>query len=437
MFLTGITTIALLSVGAVAAIAPPKIQLSARKVPAGHVSAMRKRSIVKRGLDPSSIPLADQFNGTDLQWYGNISVGTPPQTIPVVFDTGSYTLEFVSTDCGEPCANQIQFNASASSTFAGSDDVQQIAFETGGGVNPITSPDEYVLWLRPGTDTVTVDGVATANVSLYLVVNQTAAFYPDPYSGITGLSPTPEGFFLGLMNNGLPGVFGLYITPQKVGDAEITLGGVDESHIHGEVQTASLPSDNDDTWLLSSSAIYINGNTTSLLSQTREVIFDSGTSNVYFDPSIAETIYSYISPNIKAYAPESTKYGTAYGIPCSEITGLDAQLTLTFTNTAGAPFNLTIPTSELSVGPFPGQTETCQTFINAIDGLNLVGGSLFKHYYTIFSVENQTIGFADNGVPATVAANTTGTASSRSERAALNSIAATLSVLLIAAAVAI
>lgn len=102
------------------------------------------------------------------------------------------------------------------------------------------------------------------------------------------------------------GVFGLYVTPEKVGDAEITLGGVDESHIHGlsspslwwsysysarpigEIQTASLPSDNDDTWLLSSSAIYINGKTTSLLSQKREIIFDSGTSNAYFDPSIAE-----------------------------------------------------------------------------------------------------------------------------------------------------
>lgn len=64
--------------------------------------------------------------------------------------------------------------------------MQQIAFETGGGVNPITSDDEYVLWLRSGTDTVTVDGVATANISLYLVVNQTATFDPDPYSGITG-----------------------------------------------------------------------------------------------------------------------------------------------------------------------------------------------------------------------------------------------------------
>ena len=30
------------------------------------------------------------------------------------------------------------------------------------------------------------------------------------------------------------GVFGLYVTPEKIGDAEITLGGVDESHIHGK-----------------------------------------------------------------------------------------------------------------------------------------------------------------------------------------------------------
>ena len=116
-------------------------------------------------------------------------------------------------------------------------------------------------------------------------------------------------------------------------------------------------------------------------------------------PTAAQAIYSYISPNIKPYAPETTEYGTAYGIPCAEIAGLESELTLTFTNTAGVPFNLTVPSSELNVGPFPGQTETCQTFINAIEGLNLVGGSLLKHYYAIFSVQNQTIGFADNGEP--------------------------------------
>ena len=68
MFLSGFTTIALLGAGAAAAVTPPKIQLSARKVPVGHVSAMRKRGVVKRGLDPFSIPLVDQFNGTDLQY---------------------------------------------------------------------------------------------------------------------------------------------------------------------------------------------------------------------------------------------------------------------------------------------------------------------------------------------------------------------------------
>ncbi|TFY63340.1 hypothetical protein EVJ58_g3306 [Rhodofomes roseus] len=406
MLFASATAVALLGVGAAASAAPAKVQLMSRKVASGHMTAIRKRSVMKRGMNPFSIPLIDQFNGTDLQWYGNISVGTPPQQIPVVFDTGSYTLEFASTECGEPCANQVQFDASASSTFVTTGDVQKIAFETGGGVNPITSPNEYVLWLKPGNDTVTVNGVATANVELNIVVNQTAAFEPDPYSGITGLGPVPEGFFLGLMNNGLPALFGLYVTPDSVGNAEITFGGVDESHIHGEIQTASLPSDNDDTWLLSSSAIYINEQTTSLLSSTRNIIFDSGTSNAYFDPEIAQAIYSSISPNIQPYPAETTDYGTAYGIPCSEIDGLASELTLTFTNTAGKPFNLTIPSSELNVGPFPGQTETCQTFINSIQGLNLVGGSLLKHYYAIFSVQNQTIGFADNGVSSTVGNST-------------------------------
>lgn len=74
MFVSGFTTIALLGAGAAAAVTPPKIQLSARKVPAGHVSAMRKRSVVKRGLDPFSIPLVDQFNGTDLQYVAQCAL---------------------------------------------------------------------------------------------------------------------------------------------------------------------------------------------------------------------------------------------------------------------------------------------------------------------------------------------------------------------------
>lgn len=92
---------------------------------------------------------------------------------------------YTGTQCGEPCANQILFDPSKSSTYVNYNETYEIAFETGGGVNPITSDSEYVLWLLAGADTVTVDGIAS-NVSLYTIINQTEAFAPDPYSGIQG-----------------------------------------------------------------------------------------------------------------------------------------------------------------------------------------------------------------------------------------------------------
>lgn len=42
--------------------------------------------------------------------------------------------------------------------------------------------------IRTGLDTVTVGGIASPNVSLYTIYNQTAAFTPDPFSGIQGES---------------------------------------------------------------------------------------------------------------------------------------------------------------------------------------------------------------------------------------------------------
>ena len=150
----------------------------------------------------------------------------------------------------------------------------------------------------------------------------------------------------------------------------------------------------DEDWEASSSKISINGKTTTLLHQTRNIIFDSGTSNILFDTNITETIYAAISPSIQPFAAEPG----AYGIPCDEIGNLAAVIDLTFTSEGGEPFTLTIPSEELNVGPFDSDPSTCQTLINAFDGLNLVGGSLLKHYYSVWDVGNQRMGFAPNGV---------------------------------------
>ena len=103
-----------------------------------------------------------------------------------------------------------------------------------------------------------------------------------------------------------------------------------------------------------------------------------------------QAIYALISPDIK---PNPNEVGT-YGIACDRISSLPANIDITFTSQSGTPFNLTIPSSELSVGPFASDPTLCQTLINAFDGLELVGGSLLKHYYSIWDVGNKRLGFA-------------------------------------------
>ena len=146
-------------------------------------------------------------------------------------------------------------------------------------------------------------------------------------------------------------------------------------------------------WEATSTQITVNGKTTSLLKKRRSIIFDSGTSNILFDTDITEAMYALISSDIQPFDAEPG----AYGLPCSKISSLPAVIDLTFTGSAGTPFNLTIPSEELNVGPFKSDPSTCQTLINAFDGLNLVGGSVLKHYYSVWDIGNQRLGFAPNG----------------------------------------
>lgn len=86
-------------------------------------------------------------------------------------------------------------------------------------------------------------------------------------------------------------------------------------------------------------------------------------------------------------SPKIVPHGTlgAYGIPCSEIDSLEANITFTFTDVSGQPFNLTVPSEEFNLGPFHDDPNTCQTLINALSDFNILGASLLKHYCEWFS----------------------------------------------------
>ncbi|KAI1791951.1 acid protease [Ganoderma leucocontextum] len=325
--------------------------LQARKTQNGHISGIRRRA-----LDAIGVPLDDFFLGTDLQWFGNISVGTPPQPVSVVFDTGSQTLEFAETGC-KSCA---QINPSKSSTFKRGTRKETLPFPTGVGVDPIVDND-YVLTIQSATDSVTVGGITLEKVSL-TIIDQTAAFNPT--------------------------LFSMFLTPHTVGNAELIIGGVDNSKFTGDLVWADQSGQGD--WVVSSTAITVNGQTTDVLDQPRDIIFDSGTSNVLFSTQIAEAMYALISADIQ---PFDTK-PSAYDLPYDKIGDLPAVIDIAFTARDGEPFTLTIPSTELNVGRFKSDPSTCQTLINSFDGLDLVGGSVLKHYYSVWDVGNQRMGFA-------------------------------------------
>ncbi|KAF4620730.1 hypothetical protein D9613_001014 [Agrocybe pediades] len=286
------------TVNAQASALPQTISIQSRALPKGYRSSS---SLRRRALDPVNVPLDDFFLGTDLQWFGNITVGTPPQIVSVNFDTGSFALE-VTSDLCERCP-QKKFNTTASTTFVDGNVTQTISFDTGEGVDPVIDND-YSLTLRAAKDTIgLVGGFQAKDIDVFLIVNQTEKFDIEPYSGIQGVGASAQGLFEVLVNQGLPSLFSMYLTPKSVGNAELTLGGIDSSKFTGELIYGSVPPDPSGKpprlWLLQSSGISVNGMTNDLLNTSREIIFDSGTSNVVFSTNITEAIYSKISPDIK------------------------------------------------------------------------------------------------------------------------------------------
>jgi hypothetical protein len=81
-------------------------------------------------------------------------------------------------------------------------------------------------------------------------------------------------------------LFSLFLTPDKVGSAELTLGGTDPSKFSGTPVFA--PAGANSHWELTASKISVNGKTSSTLQRSMGIIFDSGTSNLVFPKAITE-----------------------------------------------------------------------------------------------------------------------------------------------------
>ncbi|MGH0149018.1 UNVERIFIED_CONTAM: hypothetical protein FKN15_047403 [Acipenser sinensis] len=111
-------------------------------------------------------------------YYGIITIGTPPQSFKVLFDTGSSNLWLPSINCQSPaCTNHATFAPKASSTFRATDRVFYIVYSSGSMHGTL------------GYDTVKVADIVVPKQEFGLSVSEPGnAFYYAPFDGIVGLA---------------------------------------------------------------------------------------------------------------------------------------------------------------------------------------------------------------------------------------------------------
>lgn len=312
----------------------------------------------------------------DNQYYGVISIGTPPQNLLVAFDTGSSNLWVASTYCQSPaCTNHQLFNPSQSSTYSSNN--QQFSMWYGSG--SMTG----IL----GYDTVTIQGLSIQNQELGLSVTEPGNFFYDAqFDGIFGMAyqslsaqhatTAVQGL---IQQNLIPQpLFSFYLSGQS---GELILGGVDTSLYSGQIYWT--PVTEQIYWQVGIDEFSINGQASGWCSQGCQAIVDTGT------PLIAVP-QQYLATLFQDIGAQEGQDGQYY-VNCNNVQNLP---TITFT-ISGYTFSLNPSGYILQINGY------CvagfeSTYLPSRNGqpLWILGEVFLRQFYSVYDFGNNQVGFA-------------------------------------------
>ncbi|NWJ11067.1 PEPC protein, partial [Crypturellus undulatus] len=322
-------------------------------------------------------PLA---NNMDMSYFGEISIGTPPQSFLVLFDTGSSNLWVPSVYCqSEACSDHTMFNPSDSSTYSTQDQYFSIQYGSGSLTGIF------------GYDTVTIQSLSITNQEFGLSETEPGtSFLYSEFDGILGLAyPSlaaggASTVMQGLLQENLldEPVFSFYLSGEEGSQGgQLLLGGVDSTLYTGQITWT--PVTQTAYWQIAIESFSISGQSSGWCSEGCQAIVDTGTSLL----TAPQDVFSELMEYIGAEANEEGEYV----VSCSSIQSLP---TLSF-DIGGTSFPLTPSAYVLqsngacSVGIGP-------TYLASENGqpLWILGDVFLRSYYSVYDLGNNQVGFA-------------------------------------------
>ncbi|XP_056416645.1 gastricsin-like isoform X1 [Hyla sarda] len=312
----------------------------------------------------------------DTYYYGEISIGTPPQNFLVLFDTGSSNLWVPSASCqSAACGNHNVFNPSQSSTYTSNG--QQFTMSYGSGsVSGIF-----------GYDTVTVQGLSITNQEFGLTYSESgSSFYYSKFDGIFGMAypamsaggatTAMQGMLQqNLLNNP---IFSVYMGSQQ---GEVIFGGVDNSLYSGQILWA--PVTQEVYWQIGIQEFAINGQATGWCSQGCQAIVDTGTSPL--------TVPQQYMGSLLQYLGAQQGQNGQFLVNCNNVQNLP-------------PISFTINGNQFPIPPSQYIIQNngyCtvgveETYLPSQNGqpLWILGDVFLRQYYSVYDMSNNRVGFA-------------------------------------------
>ncbi|KAG9467652.1 cathepsin E [Eleutherodactylus coqui] len=324
----------------------------------------------------ASEPLLNYF---DVEYFGQISIGSPPQLFTVIFDTGSSNLWVPSVYCtSKACLEHSRFKASKSSTYKTDSQPFFIQYGTGNLTGIL------------GIDQVNVQGITVQNQVFAESVSEPGSTFQDAnFDGILGLAYpnlavdgcTPV--FDNMIAQSLveEPIFAVYMSrdPNSQEGGELVLGGYDASRFSGQLNW--VPVTVQGYWQIQVDSILVGGEV-AFCSEGCQAIVDTGTSMITGPSSDILQLQGYIG---------ATETDGEYGVSCSN---LDSMLTVTFV-IGGTDYNLSPEQYTLQDGE-----NFCSSGFQGMDiappsgPLWILGDVFIGQFYSVFDRGYNRVGLA-------------------------------------------